>query len=162
MKNTYIPLEDLWQMFRRKKSCQKAQIWFTPQEHLDEDTHKSSSRLYLFWRSYSLRTASETSKTGFLATQGCKPWQGSITPLTIYALSDVGQKTAGDGYRRQSDGKLKFDHKLPKLSVAYMAYMFIKKSSNTSVWLVICPPQVCQVLVASLSLEKDNHQTFNK
>ena len=62
--------------------------------------------------SYSLRTALETSKTDLLATQGCKPWQGSITPLTMCALSDVGQKTAGDGYGRQNNGKLKFDHKL--------------------------------------------------
>ena len=31
-------------------------------------------------------------------------------PLTMYALSHVGQKTAGDGNRRQNDGKLKFKH----------------------------------------------------
>ena len=45
-----------------------------------------------FWLGYNLRTASETSKTDLPASQGCKLWQGSITPLTMYALSDVGQK----------------------------------------------------------------------
>ena len=41
--------------------------------------------------------------------------KGSITPLTIYALIDVGQKTAGDGYCCQNDCKLKFDHKTIKV-----------------------------------------------
>ena len=68
-----------------------------------------------------LRTASETSKTDVPATQGCNPWQGSITPFTMYALSDVDQKTVGDGYPRQNDGKLKFDDKLSKWSVGLYA-----------------------------------------
>ena len=41
----------------------------------------------------------------------------SITPLTMYVLSDVGQKTAGDGYRRQNDSQLKFYHTLSKCTV---------------------------------------------
>ena len=40
----------------------------------------------------------------------------------MYALSDVGQKTAGDGYRRQNDGKLKFENKLSKWSVGLYVY----------------------------------------
>ena len=40
----------------------------------------------------------------------------------MYALSDVGQKTAGDGYRRQNNGKLKFDHKLSKWYVGLYVY----------------------------------------
>ena len=79
-------------------------MWCTPQEHQKEGTQKLSSRSDFFWLSSSLRTASKTSKTDFPATQGCKPLQESIIPLTMYALSDVGQKTAGDGYRRQKDG----------------------------------------------------------
>ena len=101
-------------MFKKKEKSQKGKSGCTPQKHREEVTQKLSSRSDLFWLSYSLRTASETSKTGFPSTHGCKPWQGSITPLTMHALSDLGQKTADDGYRRQNDGKLKFDHKLSK------------------------------------------------
>ena len=86
----------------------------TTQEHREDDTQKMSPRSGLFWLSYSLWTASETSKTDFQDTQNCKPGQGSITPFTMHALSDVGQKTADDGYRRQNDGKLKFDRNLSK------------------------------------------------
>ena len=92
-------------------------MWCTPQKHTAEYMQKLSARSDMFWLSYSPRTASETSKTDFPATQGCKPWQGSITPLTMYALSGVGQKTVIDGYHRQNDSK----------------YMFIKKSLNTCV-----------------------------
>ena len=120
MKKTYIPLEDHRKNLKRKKSGQKANKC-TPQEHQEEDTQKLSSRSDLFWLSYSLRTASETSKTDFPATQGCKPWQGPITPLTMYALRDVGQKAAGDGYRCQNDGKLKLDH------INLLAYMLQRR-----------------------------------
>ena len=106
--------------FKRKDHTRK--LLCTPQENREEDTQISSSKSDLFWLNYSLRTASETSKTDFPATQGCKPRQGSITPLTMYALNDVGQKTAGDGYRRQNDGKLKFDNKLSKCSVGLYVY----------------------------------------
>ena len=59
-------------MFERTKPSQKAEIQCTPLEHRVKDTQKLSSRSDLFWLSYSLRTASETSKTDFPPTQGCK------------------------------------------------------------------------------------------
>ena len=40
----------------------------TLQEHWEEDTHKSLSRLVLFWLIYSLLSALETSKLDFPAT----------------------------------------------------------------------------------------------
>ena len=40
----------------------------------------------------------------------------------MYAPSDVGQKTAGDGYRRQNNSKLKFDYKLSKGYVGLYVY----------------------------------------
>ena len=105
MKKTYVPLEDLCQnVLKEKNQARKPEFGV--------HTQKLSSRLDVVWLIKSLWTSSGTSKTDFLATQGCKPWQGSSTPLTMDALSDVGQKTAGDGYHRQNNGKLKFDHKL--------------------------------------------------
>ena len=41
----------------------------------------------------------------------------------MYALSDVGLKAAGDGYRRQNDDMLKFDHKLSKWSGGLNVYI---------------------------------------
>ena len=40
----------------------------------------------------------------------------------MHALSDVGQQKAGNGYRRQNDGKFKFDRKLSKWYVGLYDY----------------------------------------
>ena len=40
----------------------------------------------------------------------------------MYALSDVGEKTAGDGTHCQSDGKLKVHHKVSKKSPGLYVY----------------------------------------
>ena len=75
-------------------------------------THKSQAHELCVVCTSETPRRRHTHITDLPVTQGCKPWQGSITPLTINALNDVGQKTAGDGYRCQNNGKLRFDLKL--------------------------------------------------
>ena len=79
--------------FKRKNQARKLKFVYTSGTPRRRHT-TSSSKLDLFWLSYSLRSASETSKTDFPATQGCKSWQGSSTTLNMYAPGDVGPKTA--------------------------------------------------------------------
>ena len=50
----------------------------------------------------------------------------------MYALSDVGQKTARGGYRGQNNGKLKFDHKLSKAK--FLAYPPENMQNKTFFW----------------------------
>ena len=113
MKKTYIPLEDLHQnVLKEEEKNQDRKLKFGVHiRNTKKKTQKLSSRSELFWLSYSVWTASETSQNNFPATQGCKPWQGSITSFTMYALSDV---------------TLNYQYDL-------LAYMFIKKSLNTCV-----------------------------
>ena len=54
-------------MFEKKKN-QAYEL-----QHQEEDTHKLLSLSNLCWPSYGLRSASETSKLDFPATQGWKP-----------------------------------------------------------------------------------------
>ena len=61
-----------------------------PQDHREEYTHKPSSWSDSFWLSYCLRSFSESSKTEPEAPVWSKVQQGVITPLYMYALSDVG------------------------------------------------------------------------
>ena len=70
-----------------------------------------------FWPSYGLWSISECSKTEPEAPVWSKVQQGVITTLPMYALSDVGKKTASDGTHCQNNGKLKFDDKVPKKSL---------------------------------------------
>ena len=89
MSNRHIyQLRTFVQMFEKKK-IKLHSIWCEPQDYQEEDTHKPLSRLDSFWPSYGLRSISECSKTEPEAPVWSKVHQGAITPLPLYALSDV-------------------------------------------------------------------------
>ena len=94
----------------KKIKNQAGQVWTSglPRRRHTLTVSQSDS----FWPSYGLWSVSECSKTEPEALVWSKVQQGVITPLPIYALSDIGLKAAGNGTHCQNDGKLKFDKKL--------------------------------------------------